>query len=338
MELEVNHLREDVFSLNFLPLSTLNTQFKRMIRNLSKQKEKKVTFEMLGGDTELDKHMIESLENPLLHILRNSIDHGIEQSEERLKKGKEEAGRITLRGYYTGTDVIIEIIDDGRGIDIEKVREKAIEMDVIQENEVISEEELYDLIFHPGLSTAKKITEFSGRGVGMDVVKKNIENLKGKVEISSILGKGTQLSIRLPLTLSIIDGLLVEVGDVKYIVPMFNVDKIYRLPIKSINRNEHFSSLVDIEGQQISVLNLRKEFEAEQLDTAQLQEMDIITLLNTTKDKGIAIDKIHGKIQAIIKPIGKYFKKQEYIMGSSILGDGSLALVLDTHKLTHSFH
>jgi two-component system chemotaxis sensor kinase CheA len=338
MELEVDHLREDVFSLNLLPLSTLNTQFKRMIRNLSKQKGKKVEFEMLGGDTELDKHMIESLENPLLHILRNSIDHGIEQSEERLKKGKKETGLITLRGYYTGSDIIIEVTDDGKGIDPKKVRKKAIEMGIIQENEVVSDENFYDLLYHQGLSTAEQVTDFSGRGVGMDVVKKNIESLKGKVEISSTFGKGTQLSIRLPLTLSIIEGLLVEVGDVKYIVPLFNVDKVCRLPVKSVERDEWFSSLVEIEGRQVSILNLRKEFKTERMKDIQMQEMDIIMLSNSDKGKGIAVDKIHDKVQAIIKPIGKYFRNQEYIMGTSILGDGSLALVLDTDKLIHQFH
>jgi len=338
IELEINHLREDVFSLNLLPLSTLNTQFKGMVRNLSKQKGKKVAFEMIGGDTELDKYMIESLENPLLHILRNSIDHGIEHGEERLKKGKKETGLITLSGYYTGTDIIIEIKDDGCGIDTEKVRAKAIDRGLIEENEVILDEELYNLICYPGFSTAKEVTDLSGRGVGMDVVKKNIESLKGTLHISSTPEQGIHLTIRLPLTLSIVDGLLVDVDNVKYIVPMFSIERIHRIPIKSIEREDYFSSLVQVEGQQISVVNLRKEFQLNQPSNTHIKEMDVIMLSNNEKNQGIAVDRIYGEIQAIIKPIGKYFRTQEYILGSSILGDGSLALVLDTHKLIHQFH
>ncbi|EAY25691.1 chemotaxis protein CheA [Microscilla marina] len=338
IELEINHLREDVFSLNLRPLSTLNTQFKRMVRNLSKQQGKKVEFEMVGGDTELDKHMIESLENPLLHILRNSIDHGIEPSEERLKKEKKETGLITLSGYYTGTDVIIEIKDDGRGINADKVRAKAIERGIIEQSEVMSDEELYHLICYPGFSTADELTELSGRGVGMDVVKKNIDSLKGNLHISSTPQKGTHFTIRLPLTLSIIDGLLVDVENVKYIVPMFSIDQIYRLPTKSIEREDYFSFLVQVDGQQISVLNLRKEFQFNQQENIDIKEMDVIMLSNNEKSQGIAVDKIYGEIQAIIKPIGKHFSTQKYILGSSILGDGSLALVLDTHRLIHQFH
>lgn len=338
IELEINHLREDVFSMNLLPLSTLNTQFKRMVRDISRTTGKDVHFEMLGGDTELDKYMIDSLKNPLLHILRNSIDHGIEDKAERLKRGKDEEGQINLRGYYSGTDVVIEIQDDGGGIDTVKVREKALSQGIIQADEELSENELLKLICHPGLSTAQKVTDLSGRGVGMNVVKETIDSLRGNLEISTNLHEGTTFSIRLPLTLSIINGLLVEVEDTQYIVPMFSIDRIYRVPVKSIERGQHFSSLVDIEGQQVAIINLHKEFQGNSQNHSSIKEMDVIMLSNQRKLQAIAVDRIEGEIQAMVKPIGQYFHHQKYILGSSVLGDGSLALVLDTNKLVSQFH
>ncbi len=338
IELEINHLQEDVFSMNLLSLNTLHTQFERLIRDLSRKMGKEVMFKLTGGYTELDKYMIESLKTPLLHIIRNSIDHGIESKEERLKKGKAEAGLIQLNGFYSGTNVIIEIQDDGRGIDLKQVRQEAIERNIIEAEVNLSQQEIIDLICHPGFSTAKEVTDVSGRGVGMDAVKQNVENLKGTLEISSISEQGTTIRICLPLSLSVINGLLVEVEQTPYIIPLFSINRIHRLPSNTIERENNFSSLVNIEGEQFSILNLQKQFREYPIKINAKQEVDVILLAHENNHQAIAVDTIKGEIQAIIKPIGNYFREQEFILGGSILGDGSLALVLDTQKLFNQYH
>ena len=321
-------LRDIAFGMTLIPINNMFGRFQRMVRDVSKQLNKEIEFVTEGGETEMDKTIIETLTDPLMHILRNSLDHGIETGDERVKNGKPRQGKLTLKAYYSGVFVYIQIIDDGKGIDPEIIRAKAISKGIIKEEDILSETEIFDLIFYPGFSTAQEVTDVSGRGVGMDVVKRNVSDLKGSIAVKSKVNEGTTLTIRLPLTLSIIDGLLVEVGEVKYVIPLSVVNKCYEVPYKEMQDN--FNKLLILDGEQIPFINLREEFNYSG-ETTQLSQVIVVT--NGHRNVGMATDHIIGEYQAVIKPVGKHYKNQDFISGATILGDGSIALVLDTNKI-----
>lgn len=330
MEVISNNLRDTVFSISLVPLDTITVKMKRLVRKLSKELNKNVELRTEGTDTELDKNVIEALTDPLMHIIRNSMDHGLEEAEERKKSGKPEQAYILLKAYYSGANVFIEIHDDGRGIDPEKIRKKAIEKKLISEEAKLSREEIYQLLFMPGFSTATKVTDVSGRGVGMDVVKKHIRDVRGDVSIYSDLGQGTSINIRLPLTLSIMDGLLTQVDDTFFVFPLNLVSRIDKVPFGEVKKEGKFSSSVTVEGKQMSVLSLRDTFAIHNNYPAQAT---IVTIQDGKGEKGIVVDRVRGELQAVLKPLGNMYEEQDYISGSTILGDGNLALVLDTNKL-----
>ncbi len=322
-------LRDTAFGMTLIQVESLFNRFQRVLRDLSSQLGKEVDFLTEGGDTELDKRVIENVSDPLLHLIRNSLDHGIESKEERVKKGKPENGYIMLRSYYSGTKVFIEIEDDGKGIDPEKIREKAIERGIISKSDVLTREEIYDLIFTPGFSLAKDVTDISGRGVGMDVVRRNIHDLRGDIKVHSEIDRGTVITLGLPITLSVIDGLLIKVSNTDFIVPLMEVERCYK-----INRNEYvnkFNQLVMVEGEQLPFVDLRRVFNYD-LDGDREEEY-IVIVQNRGLKIAIAVDKIEGEYQAVLKPVGKYFKEQQFISGATILGDGTMALVLDAYKI-----
>lgn len=321
-------LRDISFGMTLVPINNMFGRFQRMVRDVSGALQKEVEFITEGGETELDKTIIETLTDPLMHILRNSLDHGIETVEERIAKGKPKTGKVKLKAFYSGVFVYIQIIDDGKGIDTEVVRNKAISKSIIKAGDVLSEKEIFDLIFYPGFSTAQKVTDVSGRGVGMDVVKRNITDLKGSVSVESKLNEGTTLTIKLPLTLSIIDGLLVAVDRVNYIIPLSVITKCYE--INNADMTGNFHKLITLDQEQVPFINTREEF-GHYTDTSKTSQMIVVN--NGERKVGISVDHIIGEYQAVVKPLGKYYKQQDFISGASILGDGTIALVMDTNKL-----
>jgi two-component system chemotaxis sensor kinase CheA len=279
-------------------------------------------------ETKIDKSIIEKLNDPILHILRNSIDHGIESPDERLKSGKATRGMVKIKSYYSGASVVIEISDDGAGLNLQKIKEKAVKQGLLDSNTPLSEKELTDLIFVPGFSTAAAVTGVSGRGVGMDVVKRNISDIRGEIEISTSAGKGTTFIIKLPLTLSILDGLLVKIGETDFVLPLSSVAKCYEVETKKLESS--YNQWITLDGKRTPFLYLRKDFGIEENKPAFSQ---IINVPFNGSHVGLAVDKIEGEYQAVLKPLGQYYQHQDEFSGATILGNGTAALVLDTNKL-----
>jgi two-component system, chemotaxis family, sensor kinase CheA len=325
-------LRDTAFSIVLIPIENMLTRFQRLVRDLSNELGKDVIFVTEGAETELDKTIIESLADPLMHILRNSLDHGIEDHEVRARLGKPRQGKIVLKAFYSGANVMIQITDDGAGIDSDLITEKAIAKGIISPERKLSRREVLDLVFLPGFSTAKQITDVSGRGVGMDVVKRKIADIRGEVEIESEINVGTTITIKLPLTLSIIDGLLVKVDDTHFIIPLSVVDKIFAIEhTKVINT---FNNVVVLDGKQVPFFYIRKEFDLPEGTNFWDQ---VIVVNFEEKRVGLIVDSVVGEYQAVLKPLGKHYKKQEMISGATILGDGTVALVVDTNKIIKTF-
>ena len=324
------NFRDNALNIRLVQVAEMMVPFKRLIRDLSKDLGKEVRFVTKGIETELDKNVIDKISEPIMHILRNCIDHGIESSDIRLKNNKPEIGSIKFNAFYSGANVIIQIEDDGRGIDPEKIKKKAIEKGLITNDDNLRERDIYDLIFYPGFSLATKITEVSGRGVGMDIVRKKINELRGEVEVSSEIGKGTIFTIKLHQTLSIIDTLLLKVEDAHYLVPVADIEfceqEQHQILYKNNNRQ------VEVQGELLPFISLRDLFEHS--STSPVKEKLIIVNKNDAKI-AIVADKIIGEHQAVLKPLGEMFHSQQFLSGASFLGDGTLALMLDTNQLTN---
>ena len=325
-------LRDSAFSISLIPVGSLMTRFERLVRDLSRDLGKEINFFPTGIDTEMDRTMIESISDPLLHIIRNSIDHGIESPAERQKKGKPSAGSVMFDASYSGANVLIQVKDDGCGIDPEKVRMKAVEKSIIKEEDDLSKQEILDLVFLPGLTTASAITEVSGRGVGMDVVKRNISAIRGEVAIHSELGKGTNITIKLPLVLSIIDGLLVRIEMTHYVIPLSLTDRIY--PVNGPLLEDKFIDVITLEGKQFPFLNLRRELE---IDGEMPERCQMVVVKVNGNQFALSVDCVIGKIQTVLKPLGRLYHHQKTISAASIMGDGTISLVLDPEKLTQRF-
>jgi two-component system chemotaxis sensor kinase CheA len=321
-------LRDNAFTMSLIPIESLIVRFQRLVRDLSAELKKDVEFRVEGTDTEIDKSIIEKLSDPLLHLLRNAIDHGIESPEEREKKGKRKQGTIHFKSYYSGANVIIEIKDDGAGIKFEKIKKIAIERGLIAPDAELSEQETINLIFLPGFSTADHITGVSGRGVGMDVVKRNIGDIRGEIEVSTQVGKGSTFQIKLPLTLSIIDGLRVEIGTTEFILPLFAVQKCYEIVTAQLT--DTFNQWATLDGQRIPFLFLREDFRATNEAPYHSQ---IIKMVQNGNPVGLVVDRIVGDYQAVLKPLGHLYRNQDEFSGATILGDGTVALVIDPVKL-----
>lgn len=330
LEMITNRLRDTSLEIGLVPIETLVTKFKRLVRDLSKSLNKKVNFLSEGSDTELDKDVIEMMAEPMIHIIRNCIDHGIESPEQRKAAGKSEYGTVKLKAFNSSSYVNIIISDDGKGIQKETVLKKAIEKGLISADGVHTDEEILNLIFHSGLSTASKLSEVSGRGVGMDVVKQKINELRGYVSIESTPGKGTSIHIKLPLSRSIVEGLLVKVDTTRYVVPLNVIDRIDRISYDLLCREHQVNKSVVVNEELLPVFSMRQKFHN---DAEAPKTTDIISVTVNGIRRGIAVDRIEGKMQTVMKPLGDAYQQQDFIAGSTILGDGTLALVLDPSRL-----
>lgn len=320
-------IRDAALTLRMVPIGDTFQKFKRVVRDTAKSLNKEIELEIEGAETELDRSMVEKLNDPLMHIVRNAMDHGIEAIAVRQARNKPDSGTIKLTARHDAGNIVIGIHDDGGGLDVEKIRKKAITNGLIEEGVHLSRQELFQLIFHPGLSTAEQVTNLSGRGVGMDVVKRNIEELQGGIEIESEMGVGTSLSIRLPLTLAIIDGFHVTAGHIDFIVPQNTI-----LECVDLNSLIHVQgqNCVNLRGEQVPYIRLREIFSLQPKDHSREK---IVVVQFGEKRAGIVVDELHGEIQTVVKPMGPIFQALKGIGGSSLLGTGAVALILDIQQL-----
>jgi len=321
-------LRDNAFEISLIPMQSELMRFQRLVRDLSKELGKEIEFVIEGGDIELDKNIIEHLTDPLLHILRNSVDHGIEKPDERVAAGKSPKGNIYFKAYHAGASVLIEVTDDGRGIDVESIKAKAISKGMIEENEELSHKEILNLIFLSGFSTRDTVSGVSGRGVGMDVVRKKISEIRGEVTIDSEAGQGTTVTLRLPLTLSIIDGLLVKIGENQYVVPIASIEKIFALDKSQLK--DSFNRVVIIDNEQLPYVDMREIFKEEVKESETPQ---MVLVRHEERRLGLMVDEVLGEHQTVVKPMGRYLTSHEVVSGASILGDGSISLVIDTNRV-----
>lgn len=334
MEKITRQLRENSFELSLIPLQGELVRFQRLVRDLSNNLHKQLEFVVEGGDIELDKNIIEHLTDPLLHIIRNSGDHGIELPEDRIAKGKDPKGTILLKAYYSGSSVIIKISDDGKGMDPEKILKKAIEKGLVESGANMSKSDILNLVFASGFSTAEKVSDVSGRGVGMDVVKSKIAEIRGDVIIDSEVDKGTTITLDLPLTLSIIDGLLTKVKDEQFVFPLSSIERILSPKEVTFNTNGLGNILV-YNGEQIMFIELNNLFY--QIDTDR-NNGKILLVRHGEKRVGLYVDLIVGEYQIVVKPLGKFMRKIDMISGASVMGDGSLSLIVDSTRLINFYN
>jgi two-component system chemotaxis sensor kinase CheA len=312
-----------------VPLNDIVLRFQRLIRDLSNQLGKKVEFQTFGTENELDKSTIDQLTDPLMHIIRNCIDHGIESPEKRKQLGKPESGIIKLTSYHSGDKIYIIIEDDGNGIDIEKVKRKAIDLGLIKSTDNIGKKELLDFIFVPGFSTAQSLTSVSGRGVGMDIVKKRITGLRGEVSVESESGKGTRFILKLQQSLSIIDTLLFRVEAAYFVIPFSDIEVCEDFPGNEIETRRH-TSTIPYHNELIYFVDLRQQFN---LSGTYNGKPKMIIVNNSETRVALLVDKIEGEHQAVLKPLGEVFKNQKYIASICQLGNGNNAFLIDTGAL-----
>jgi two-component system chemotaxis sensor kinase CheA len=322
-------LRDNTMSIRMLPIGTTFDKFKRLVRDLSSELGKDILLVTEGAETELDKTVIERLNDPLVHLIRNCIDHGIELPDARKASGKPVQGTVHLSAAHSGANVLIRIADDGAGLDVEAIRAKAVERKLIPPDVEQTEKEIFGLIFAPGFSTAGKVTSVSGRGVGMDVVKRSIDALRGSIDISSQKGAGTTITLKLPLTLAIIDGLLVEVGDGRFVLPLSTVQECVELTREDVGR-AHGNHMIHVRGKLVPYIRLRELFSI----NGNVPDVEQIVITESVGGKlGFVVDKVIGEHQTVIKSLGKMYRGVEGISGATILGDGTVALMLDIPKL-----
>lgn len=330
LEQNTRELQESVMRIRMLPISFAFSRFPRMVRDLGRRLDKEIHLQLKGEQTELDKTVMEKIGDPLVHLVRNAIDHGIEIPAERTAAGKEPAGTVTLNAYHQGGNVVIEIADDGRGLNRDKILNKAIENRLITERdaEKLSDEQIYDLIFQPGFSTAKEVSDVSGRGVGMDVVKRNILALKGTVELTSVPGQGSTITIRLPLTLAILDGQLVKVGEETYIFPLVSIIESVQVSADKVKQVSGGSEIFQLRNELVPLIRLYNAFNLEPV-TSDIEDSLVVVAESDGEWVGIVVDDLLAQQQVVIKSLEQNYQRVEGVSGATILGDGTVALILD---------
>ena len=333
LERVTTNLHESVMKVRMMPIESVFAKYPRMIRDLNKKLGKKMELYMSGEETELDRTVIDEIGDPLQHLLRNAADHGLESNEERLALGKEEVGNIYLDAYQDGNNVNIEVRDDGAGINIEKVKNKAIDSGAItpEQAENMTDKEVIDLLFRPSFSTAEKITDVSGRGVGLDVVKTKIEELGGNIECKSVLGEGSSFIIRLPLTLAIIQALMVELGTEKYAIPLGNIQTIEDVLVSDV-KYVQTKEVINLRGTVIPLIRLDQILDVEPVGEEN-ENLTVVIVKKGDKLAGLVVDNLIGQQEIVIKSIGNYINCSKMIGGATILGDGEIALILEVNSL-----
>lgn len=337
LERVTTNLHESVMKVRMMPIETVTQKYPKMIRDLSKKLNKQMKLYITGEDTELDRTVIDEIGDPLMHLLRNSADHGLENAELRVERGKDPVGNIYLNAFQDGNSVIIEVRDDGNGIDIEKVRNKALEKGTItqEQAEVMTDKDIVDLLFRPSFSTSEKVTDVSGRGVGLDVVKTKIEALGGDIDVKTALGEGSCFSIRLPLTLAIIQALMVELGEEKYAIPLETIQTIEDISVNDIKYVQS-KEVINLRGSVIPIVRLDTilEIEPVQKEGDDDDNLTVVIINKGDKQAGLVVDRLIGQQEIVIKSLGKYINNNSKIIsGATILGDGEVALILDVNTL-----
>ncbi len=328
-------LQHTAMALRMIPIKPTFQKMERLVRDLARDLGKKVNFTTSGEDTELDRTVVEQIGDPLVHMVRNAMDHGLEPAAERLAHGKAEAGSVHLHAYHQGSNIVIELRDDGRGIDPARIYKKAVENGIIAAGSVLTRDEIFALIFAPGFSTAEKVTSVSGRGVGMDVVKRNIQKLRGHVEIASEVGHGSTFMIKLPLTMAIIDGLVVRVGADRFILPTTSVQVALRPARGSITTVQGRGELIEIRGKLLPLHRLHRRFGIP-CDTENPWEGIVVILENSGRQSALFVDEMISKQEVVIKSLGAFMQGLPGVAGAAILGDGNIALILDPGSLLHA--
>jgi two-component system chemotaxis sensor kinase CheA len=327
----IDGIQSGALQLRMVPIGETFSRFQRVVRDVSQELGKKIQLDIVGGDTELDKAMVERIGDPLMHLVRNSMDHGLEPPAERLAAGKPEQGTLRLRAFHDSGSVVVEVSDDGRGLNRDRIVAKATERGLITSAEGLSDQDVWQLIFEPGFSTAEQVTNLSGRGVGMDVVKRSIESLRGTITLHSRPGQGTLMQMRLPLTLAILDGFMVGVGAARFIVPLDMVVECIELPADAMIADR--PKYINLRGEVLPYICLREVFAIE--GTPSRRPSVVVTRCGDLKT-GVLVDNLHGEIQTVIKPMTGIFRHLRGISGTSILGSGDIALILDIHHMVQT--
>lgn len=327
----VEDVRDSSLSLRTVPLETIFSRFTRVVREISNDVGKNITIDFEGGETEIDRSLIERISDPLIHLVRNAADHGIEMPEEREKAGKDAMGRIKMKAFYDSGSVVIEITDDGRGVNPQKIRAKALSLGMIDEEQAIPEEQLQDMLFEPGFSTASEVTNLSGRGVGLDVVRKNLKQVRGTVGLQSELGKGSTFTLRLPLTLAIIDGFLVTVGAEKYVIPVELIRECIEVP--ALQSESGGFGICNVRGAVLPFVRLSRWFNRPDSDN---KRPNMVVAQVGDRYVGLLVDELLGESQTVIKPLGRLFSGVPGIGGATILGTGEVALILDVPAMVRT--
>ena len=330
-------LQEMGMAMRLVPVKPTFQKLARAVRDLTKKSGKDVDLIMTGEDTEVDRSIIEQIGDPLMHMIRNSVDHGIESTDERATTGKPAVGKVWLRAFHKGGNIHFEIEDDGKGLDKELILVKAREKGLIDGNREMTDKEIFNLIFHPGFSTAKCITDISGRGVGMDVVKKNLESMRGHLDIESAAGKGTKFTMKLPLTLAIIDGMLVSVEDEKYIIPTLSIVESLVLTPDMVKTVADSDEMINLRGKLIPLVRINQLFglKSEPLDAG---ENTVVVVEDSERMIGLVVNKLLGQQQTVIKSLGGMFQGQKWISGGAILSDGTIGLIVDVGGVVNLAH
>ena len=335
LERHTRDLQESVMNIRMLPISFVFNRFPRMVFDLSAKLGKRVELKVSGEQTELDKTVIEQIADPLVHLIRNSLDHGMEPPDERRLLGKPETGLVTLNAYHRGGSIVIEVADDGRGLNARAILDRAVQRGLVDADAMLSPQHIHELIFAPGFSTAEQVSDVSGRGVGMDVVRKNIESLGGNIIIQSEAGKGSSFSIHLPLTLAILDGQTIAVGDETYIVPLVSIIESIRLAPDQINRLAGKGETLHLRDEYLPIVRLHEVFNIRSVRSTRLTEGLVVVVEGLGGRCGLFVDNILGQQQVVIKSLEDNYRKVPGISGATILGDGSVALILDIPGLMH---
>jgi two-component system chemotaxis sensor kinase CheA len=328
LEQNTREMQENVLQIRMVPISFTFNRFPRLVRDISKKLDKKIKLELLGENTELDKTVMEKIGDPLVHMVRNSMDHGIESPSDRVAAGKDPEGKLTLNAYHQGGNIVIEIKDDGNGINPQVIRKKALQSGLITEDETHTDQQLQEMIFHPGLSTAEDVSDLSGRGVGMDVVKRNIQALKGSVELDSVVGKGSTFRIKLPLTLSILDGQLVKLGEETFVLPLTSIIESIEVSPEQVNSVAGQMDVIVLRDEYVPVIRLYEVLNIEPVNKSIFDGLVVVVESGHHKI-GLHVDDLLAQQQVVIKSLDTNYRRVEGLSGATILGDGTVALILD---------